>query len=68
MIKEDYTDHAEINGIFIPSRIELKARTASGIVQTVTEYKDIVINSAIDKGFFKFKITPDMKVRMLNAR
>ncbi len=68
MIKEDYTDHAEINGIFIPSRIELKARTASGVVQTVTEYKDIVINSEINKELFKFRITPEMKVRTLNAR
>ncbi|HPS86799.1 MAG TPA: DUF4292 domain-containing protein [Spirochaetota bacterium] len=67
MMKEEYTDYTEIEGIFIPSKIELKARTSSGIVHTVTEYSNIVINSRIEKDLFKFKITPEMKVRMLNV-
>jgi outer membrane lipoprotein-sorting protein len=68
MIKEEYTAHAFINGVYIPSRIELTARTASGVIQTVTEYSSIVINSRIDKDIFEFKITPEMKVRMLDER
>jgi len=67
MMKEDYTDYAVINGIYIPSRIELKARTSDGVVHTVTEYSGIIINSRIDRELFKFKITPEMKVRMLNV-
>lgn len=66
MVKEDYSEHVKINGIYIPSRIELKARTLNGVIHTVTEYDNIVINSNIDKGSFKFKITPEMKVRNLS--
>jgi outer membrane lipoprotein-sorting protein len=68
IIKEEYSDHAEINGIYIPSRIELKARTLNGIVHTVTEYSSIAINGVIDKELFRFKVKPDMKVKILNVR
>lgn len=68
MIKEEYSGHTEINGIYIPSRIELKARTLNGVIHTMTEYSSIEINSAIDKEHFMFKIKPEMKVRMLNVR
>ena len=68
MIKEEYTSHAFIGGVYIPSRIELTARTASGVIQTVTEYSNIVINSRIDRDMFEFKVTSEMKVRMMNDR
>jgi len=68
MIKEEYTSHAFISGVYIPSRIELTARTASGVIQTVTEYSNIVINSRLDRDIFEFKITSEMKVRRLNDR
>ncbi|PKL18673.1 MAG: hypothetical protein CVV49_04425 [Spirochaetae bacterium HGW-Spirochaetae-5] len=68
MIREEYKAHAFINGVYIPSRIELTARTASGVMQTITEYGSIVLNGPIDKDMFEFKITPEMKVRMINER
>jgi hypothetical protein len=68
MIKEEYSDYAEINGIYIPSRIELKARTLNGVIHTVTEYSSMEINGAIDKELFRFKVKQEMKVRMLNVR
>ena len=68
MIREDYADHTLVNGKYIPSRIEFKARTASGIIHTVTEYSNIVINSQMDKDIFKFKIMPEMKVRVLREK
>jgi len=68
MVKEDYTNHALVNGVYIPSKIELKARTSSGVIHTVTEYGNIIINSRIDKDFFKFEIKPEMKVRVLGDR
>ncbi len=68
IMKEDYIDHVRIDGVYIPSAIELKARTSTGIVHTLTEYSNMIINSPADKDLFKFKITPDMKVRTLNER
>jgi len=68
MIKEEYSDYAEFNGIYIPSRIELKARTLNGVIHTVTEYSSIEINSIINRELFRFNIKPEMKVRMLNYR
>jgi len=68
MIKEEYPVHAFIGGVYIPAKIELTARTASGVIQTVTDYSNIVINSKLADDIFEFKVTPQMKVRMLNDR
>ncbi len=68
IVKEEYTEHALINGIYIPSRIEFKARTYGGIVHTVTEYSGIVVNGRLDNNIFKFKITPEMEVRILGDK
>ena len=68
IIKENYTGHVNIKGIYIPSRIEFKARTADGIIQTVTEYSNMVINSPVDMELFRFRITPDLKVRVLSDK
>jgi len=62
IVREEYMDHTPVRGIYIPSKIELKARTSNGVIHTVTEYGNMVINSRIEKNVFKFKITPDMKV------
>lgn len=64
-VKEEYLDYACINGINIPSRIAISARTINGVVHTVTEYREIVINTPIKKEYFKFVVTPDIKVRPL---
>lgn len=68
VIKENYTEHIKVKGIKIPSRIEFRARTAGGIIHTVTQYSNIVINTPVDKDLFRFKITPDMKVRLLSDK
>lgn len=68
MIKEEYSDYAEIDGVYIPSRIELKARTLNGVIHTVTEYSSMEINGNIDTDLFRFKVKPEMKVRILNVR
>jgi len=68
MIKEEYIGHTVIDGIYIPSKIDLKARTSGGVVHTVTEYSGIVINIRLDKDLFKFKVTQEMKVRVLNDK
>ncbi len=68
MIKEEYPSHVFIGGVYIPSRIELTARTASGVIQTLTEYSNILINSKLADDIFEFKVTSEMKVRMLNDR
>lgn len=68
MVKENYTEHVMVKGIKIPSRIEFKARTSGGIIQTVTEYCNLVINTPVDKDLFRFKITRDMKVRLLSEQ
>lgn len=66
IVKEIYSDYREIDGIFIPAVIEVRARTASGTVRTLTEYSNIVINSSIDPSIFDFKIRKYMKVRSFN--
>lgn len=66
MIIEEYKTHTLVKGVYIPAKIELTARTFTGVVQTVTEYENLVINSPIDKDVFKFKVTDEMKVRMIN--
>jgi outer membrane lipoprotein-sorting protein len=68
IIKEDYTEHVNIKGISIPSRIEFRARTADGIIHTITEYRDIVINTPVDMALFRFRITPEMTVRILHDK
>lgn len=68
IMKEEYAEHARIEGVYIPSKIELTARTSDGIIHTVTEYSGIVINGQMDKDFFVFRVTPQMKVRVLSDR
>jgi len=68
IIKETYAEHIRIKGISIPSRIEFKARTSDGIIQTVTGYSNIVINTPVNMELFRFRITPDMKVKVLRDK
>lgn len=68
IVREDYTSHVNINGREIPSVIEFRARGAAGVIHTVTEYRSIVINGRVNRELFKFRITPDMKVRLLNDK
>jgi len=63
IVKELYSDYKEIDGIFVPSAIEVHARTSGGIVRTLTEYSNIVINRNINPSCFKFEIKENMQVR-----
>lgn len=67
MLKEEYIEHSVINGVSIPVKIDLKARSAGGIIHTVTEYTGLSINSRMGGELFKFRVTPDMDVRELNG-
>lgn len=67
ILKEEYSVHTLVNGVYIPSRIEFKGRSARGLVHTLTEYGNIEINSPVDRDLFKFRITPDMKVRKIDV-
>lgn len=66
IVKELYSDYKMINGIFVPSVIEVHARTSGGTVRTLTEYSNIVINKKINSSSFKFEIKKNMQVRSFN--
>ena len=68
IVKEEYLDYACTDGICVPSKIEFMARTSNGVMHTLTEYSNMEINSNMDKDFFKFNVTPEMKVRVFSDR
>jgi outer membrane lipoprotein-sorting protein len=67
IVKELYSDYKKINGIFVPSVIEVRARTSGGTVRTLTEYSNIIINKKIDPSYFNFKIKQNMQVRSFDG-
>lgn len=63
IVKEVYHEHFTDGKSYIPSVIELFVRSNSGVVHTLTEYKDLRINSLIDSRLFEFTIKKNMTVR-----
>jgi outer membrane lipoprotein-sorting protein len=67
IVKELYSDYKEIDGIFVPSVIEVRARTSGGTVRTLTEYSNIIINKKINPSYFNFQIKQNMQVRSFDG-
>lgn len=66
IMKEVYHKHFTDGRVYIPSVIELFMRSGSGVVHTLTEYKNLNINSSPDKRLFEFSIKKNMTVRGFN--
>lgn len=63
IMKEIYHEHFHTGKTYIPSHIELFARSRDGIIHTRTEYKDLSVNSYTDMKIFDFVIKKNMSVR-----
>lgn len=68
IVKELYSDYLESDGIYVPSVIEIHARTNSGIVRTLTEYSNVKINGVLKDSAFDFTIKSSMEVRSFNGK
>ncbi|HOP61893.1 MAG TPA: hypothetical protein PK358_02205 [Spirochaetota bacterium] len=66
MMKEVYHEYFFQEGVPVPTVIELFARSDNGIVHTLTEYKDLVINAPINRRTFEFNVKKNMTLRRLN--
>lgn len=66
IMKEIYHSHYRNGETFIPSEIELFILTKNGVIHTLTEYSDLVINSTVENGLFDFRIKKNMTVRGFN--
>lgn len=66
IIREIWSDHVYVSGVYIPSRIELYVRTAGGIVHTVTAYSNISVNASMSDELFRHNGGKGFKVRELD--
>lgn len=66
LVKEVYHEHFISDGIYIPSTIELFIRSNNGVIHMRTEYKNLCINTPINKKLFEFSIKKNVTVRRLN--
>lgn len=67
-VKELYSSYIEVNGILIPSEVEVHARTSTGTVRTLTQYSNVRINDKINPSSFTFKVKSFMKVRAFDEK
>lgn len=67
-VKELYSSYIEVNGVLIPSEVEVHARTSSGTVRTLTKYSNVRVNDKVDPSFFNFKVKNFMQVRSFDER
>ncbi len=56
LIKERYTRHKKINGIYFPHRVDVFARTDTGVTRNTTYYENIMLNADIPDHLFILKI------------
>lgn len=66
IVREIYSGHIYTGGVYLPSYIEMFARTPSGIVHSYTEYGNINVNTSLAPGFFVFKKEKDTVERGLD--
>ncbi len=62
-VKELYSSYIKVNGILIPTEVEVHARTSNGIVRTLTQYSNVRVNDTVNLSDFVFKVKSFMKVR-----
>ncbi|MFA5519459.1 MAG: outer-membrane lipoprotein carrier protein LolA [Spirochaetota bacterium] len=62
-VKELYSSYIKVNGILIPTEVEVHARTSNGIVRTLTQYSNVRVNDTVNPSDFVFKVKSFMKVR-----
>lgn len=67
-VKELYSSYIKVNGILIPTELEVHARTSSGIVRTLTQYSNVRVNDTVNLSDFAFKIKSFMKVRAFDEK
>lgn len=66
LVREDYSGHVIAGGVYLPSRIEVFARTPAGVVHSHTEYSGITVNLKLQSGLFVFKKNRDTAERPLD--
>lgn len=66
IIKELYGDYEKINDIHFPKRIDVYARSRSGVTKNTTKYSNIKLNFSIPDTMFKIKLPQDVKRKYLN--
>lgn len=67
IIKEVYEDYVKVNNIFIPSRVDIYARTLKGVTRNTTEYSEIKLNYKIPGSVFRIKFPKNIEKRYLNS-
>lgn len=66
IMKEIYGDYKKIRNIYFPTRVDVFARTASGITRNTTTYKNVRLNYKISDKIFNIKFPEDIKRRYLD--
>lgn len=56
VMREVYGDYTSLDGIFFPLRVDVFARTDTGITRSISRYSDIVLNKDINDGVFQLKV------------
>lgn len=66
IMREIFSGHMLTGGVYLPSRIEMFARTPSGVVHSFTEYSNITVNTRFNSEIFIFRKDGDTVVRGLD--
>jgi outer membrane lipoprotein-sorting protein len=66
LVRENYSGHVTVGGVYLPSRVEVLARTPAGVVHSHTEYSGIAVNLTLQRGLFVFKKSRDTAERPLD--
>lgn len=66
VVREIYSGHVLTGGVYLPSKIEMYARTPSGVVHSFTEYSNIAVNNSLNAEIFIFRKESDTVVRGLD--
>jgi outer membrane lipoprotein-sorting protein len=68
VMREIYSDYTMVDGIHFPLRVDVYARTENGVTRSISRYRDIVLNGAIDDGVFRLKIPKNARKMTYGTR
>jgi outer membrane lipoprotein-sorting protein len=63
ILKEIYGDYKRCDGIYFPLRVDVYARTNSGITRNTTYYKNVRLNYKLRGAVFSIRFPKDVKTR-----
>ncbi len=68
LIKERYGNHKKINGIYFPHRVDVFARTDTGVTRNTTYYDSIRLNMDIPEHLFILQVPRDTVTKYLEGK